>query len=197
MKFRLPSNVPVQNRQLTSQERDAKPAHALCMALLCGLLASACPTNPEPAEAPDATFGAEAPVKSDIGVGAPGPSPTGCEALLEKTCGSTCALSAACRAAELLDLHAPEDCEDALDNPVTFPRCTLNSCESLLQKTCGDTVDPEDAPCADDPGCTTAQILVARLSDDEAEMQNDEDTLASCLQALEDDVVFHTCEQIP
>lgn len=118
-----------------------------------------------------------------------------CANLVQRTCGETCEESPACMAATLLTEYAPEECEDALEQPNTFPACALNFCESLLLKTCGDTKDLDDAACATDPGCTTARAIVETFGDGGVTFREDEVTLSSCLQALEDEVVFFPCEE--
>lgn len=167
-----------------------------CFALILGIPFAGC--GPSPGNEIGAGSGIEAGVSLDGGVddfevpdanfGEP------CSALLLKTCGETCAESPGCKAATLLAEHAPDECPAALEQPVTFPACSLNFCESLLFKTCGSTTDLNNASCADDPGCKTARSIVESFTDGGVTLKEDETTLSSCLQALEDEFVFFPCE---
>lgn len=178
-------------------ERDSSsywPRHATLVGMVFALMTVACAPTQQGDFGPQRGIGLDAGATLvDGGDDPPGFGPSDCTLLREKTCGATCGASAACKAAELMSQHASDDCSEALNNPVTFPRCTLNSCESLMEKTCGDAAELQDAPCATDPGCILAQRFAARLQDDEATQQNDEQTLSSCLQALEDELVFYPC----
>ena len=117
-----------------------------------------------------------------------------CQELIRKTCGDTCGNSPGCNGARLLAEFKAHECESALQQPSHYPACALNFCESLLLKTCGATTELDNADCADDPGCKTARSIVEIHDvDGGVILRDDEDILSSCLQALEDEIVFSQC----
>lgn len=112
-----------------------------------------------------------------------------CAELVAACCGETCAESAACAAAQLLQQYEPDRCASALEDTQTYPRCELGNCDSLVTKVCG----AENA-CPDAPGCAAAQELEARSGDPDATQQEIDEASSACLQALEDESVFARCE---
>lgn len=167
--------------------------------LLLLLLATACLGLPD---APPLLLdgGADAGADGDGCVPDAGPSDGGCAligeaeacaSLLAATCGETCAESPGCAAASLLGRYEPARCADALTDTQTFPVCQLGNCDALVAQACGG--DPPLDACIDAPGCGPALDLKARASDADASQAEIDEAKASCLQALEDEVVFAPC----
>ena len=116
---------------------------------------------------------------------------TECATLVEVTCGETCGESPGCAAASLLSQYEPDRCSEALADTQTYPACQLGNCGALVDRACGG--DPPLEVCIDAPGCAPALDLSARASDPDASQQEIDEATASCLQALEDPIVFAPC----
>ena len=114
-----------------------------------------------------------------------------CAALVQATCGETCAESPGCAASGLLSQYEPGRCPAALLDTQTFPLCQLGSCDGLVARACGG--DPALKECLDAPGCAPALSLQTRASDADASQQEIDEAKASCVQALEDQIVFAPC----
>ena len=168
--------------------------YVVSASLVLLLFLAACTTDLPPSDAGIPDGGSP----GDVDAGTePEPDPgngNSCQELIRKTCGDTCGNSPGCNGARLLAEFKPHECESALQQPSYYPACALNFCESLLLKTCGATTELDNAECADDPGCKTARSIVEiRDVDGGVTFRDDEDILSSCLQALEDEIVFSRC----
>jgi hypothetical protein len=111
-----------------------------------------------------------------------------CASLVENCCGASCGHSAGCEAATLLQQFEPDQCTAALSDTQRFPVCEAGNCDTLVSKVCGD-----DDRCDSAPGCAPAKQLQTRANDPASTQAQVDDADASCLQALEDEVVFAPC----
>ena len=169
---------------------------ACALALLC----SACPTadfvgvsddgGPDGGGLGNASCGPDA-GPSDGGACDPASLAAACDALVSATCADTCHESPGCAASQLLRDHEPYRCPDALADTQTFPHCTLGDCDALVAKACGGS--PALPECADAPGCAPALELQARTRDPAATQDDVRAAQDTCVQGLEDEVVFARC----